>query len=118
MTCRRVLVVEDDADVCLMFTLALNAAGFAADGERDAERAMAVLGSYDALVTDYRLRSRFNGLDLARAYKAARPDGFVALASGMDRQPSEDVDAQFVKPINLEALVRTLRRLCRCREVA
>jgi two-component system OmpR family response regulator len=76
MPAKRILLVEDDADVRLMLETALRGEGYEVDPAATAARARASLDAarYDLVIADWRLPDG-NGLDIAdlRPTVAQRP---------------------------------------------
>ena len=109
----RVLIVDDEADICEVLQLVLRAAKYQADFVTSAQRALAVIAEYDLLVTDFRLGPPdVTGLDLARVYKRLRPDGHVILLTGYTDLVSPHVDLVLTKPIDIDRLLSVTKQAC------
>jgi signal transduction histidine kinase len=81
----RVLVVEDNADVRRVVVAQLDGLGYATVEADSAEAALAILDqgeAVDLLFSDIVMPGRLNGIELARAARAARPALKVLLTSG------------------------------------
>lgn len=116
----KVLLVEDDDELCGAVERRLRSSGFAVDAVatlRDAEVAVAV-GTYDCLVLD---RSVPGGdtIDLVAGLRAGDvtvPALFLTARDGVaDRVAGFEAggDDYLVKPFAMEELVARVRRLCR-----
>lgn len=118
---KRVLLFEDEPVTHQWLTEHLQAAGFdvvhgrEGFGQGTADR----LAEVDAVVTDV-LMPDYDGFDVLRQAKTVRPELPIVVISGFG--PSAEVDyvkmsemlgatAAFEKPIDIPALVETLRRL-------
>jgi PAS domain S-box-containing protein len=116
----RVLVVEDDAEVCASTLALLEAAGCRAEAVPDAETALARLDDgedFDLLFTDVVLPGTMNGGDLARAVKARRPGMRLLFTSGYTENAIVhhgrlDDGVEFIaKPYRRAELMRRLEKL-------
>lgn len=116
---RRVLVVDDEQDVCDLIQDALSEVGFISDCVHSDRSAYAALNSgraYAALVVDINLGPGTTGFDVARVARAADPAMPVLYVSG---QASEDSRSSFgvpgssflAKPFELDDLLEALKRL-------
>ncbi|MBN2171445.1 MAG: hypothetical protein JW819_09030 [Candidatus Krumholzibacteriota bacterium] len=97
---RRVLVVEDDADLLLMLAERLRAEGFRVEARVAAPDALPPPGAYLALVADLHLPGR-RGDALLAAWKEADPALVTVLLTGDGRAADRDwpgVDAVVIKP--------------------
>jgi two-component system response regulator HydG len=108
----RVLIVEDDLDSRELFVLALESAGFVAQGAADVAHARQMFGQLrpDALVADYRLPDG-TGNDVLELCADLRPQVCILL-TGFD---AVDVDAKgfdvvLTKPVGTEKLIETIRK--------
>ena len=98
---KSVLLVDDDVEVCELMTMMLSMNGIEIDVCLSASEAMLIIHEYSMLILDMDLGESLTGLDLARSYKAARPDGLVILVTGNHRNAStSDVDLCILKPIS------------------
>ena len=109
---RRVLLVDDDTDVCHVFSRALRERGFAVDTVGDGASAVArfLAGKFDAVVSDINLPG-LTGVELLRKVREYDLDVPVLLVTG---QPSLETAVQAVelgayrylqKPIDPDDLV-------------
>lgn len=82
-TTRRVLFVDDDADVLSMTCSLLELLNQRVDGAASPADALALLerNQYDVLITDYGLPG-MNGIELATKAKAAQPQLKIVIATG------------------------------------
>jgi two-component system NtrC family sensor kinase len=117
---RRVLVVEDDALVCMVTVEALEEAGFVVTAVGDGVEALAVLkregGTLDAIVTDVAMPGGVSGIEVAVQAGRSHPNLVVILTTGYaaDRVPAELMPARYAflpKPFSPEDLVRRLSGL-------
>ncbi|MFO1070939.1 MAG: ATP-binding protein [Geminicoccaceae bacterium] len=117
---RRVLVVEDDALVCMVTVEALEEAGFAVTAVGNGVEALAILqregGSLDALVTDVAMPGGVSGIEVAVQAGLSHPELVVILTTGYaaDRVPVERMPARYAflpKPFSPEDLVKRLSLL-------
>jgi DNA-binding response OmpR family regulator len=113
---RRVLVVEDNADVRHLLDLLLRMAGYIgriAEAADEARRAL-TLGAYDLVLLDVRLPDG-DGLEFCREVRASHPHVPVIVVSGDVRPHARDQAlaagaAHFVaKPFDPETLERVVR---------
>lgn len=113
-----ILVVDDEAQIVELISLALEQAGHRVTGITDPSRALAALGEsrHDILITDLGMPS-LSGWDLAREAKKAHPDIKVVLMTGWgaeyEGQDLTDryVDALLPKPFRLDAIHETVFHL-------
>jgi len=97
---RRVLVVEDDADLLLMLSERLRADGLRVEARAAAPEAPPAPGAYVAVVADLHLAGR-RGDALLAAWKAADPALITVLLTGDSQAADRDwpgVDAVVIKP--------------------
>lgn len=121
----RILVLDDDEHALAGLVEVLRDAGHQVTGATtyDAAKRLLILGSYDLLVADVRLRG-FNGLDLVRQSRQEWPDMGTIIITGYD-EPLMELEAGrygsqlFRKPIKvgpfLEAVSESLARVRRQR---
>jgi DNA-binding NtrC family response regulator len=113
----RVLVVDDDRELCAWIEAGLGAHGFATESRTDPAAALAALrdADVDVVVTDLNMRG-MHGLDLCERVVASRPDvpvlvitafGSLETAVGAIRAGAYDF---LTKPVELDALVVALER--------
>ena len=111
-----VLLVEDDLDNREIMGEVLALAGHAVHAVANGREALRALEerAVDVMVTDLSLPG-MNGLDLARAAKAAAPSVAVLLVTGwtepgdVERARGREVDEILLKPVNPEALTAAVR---------
>ncbi|HET6585661.1 MAG TPA: sigma-54 dependent transcriptional regulator [Nannocystaceae bacterium] len=122
---RRVLVVDDDAEMCAMVSRGLQSAGYATETCGSVAVALECLevGDFDAILTDLRM-PKASGLDLCRSVVANRPDipVIVLTAFGSMETAIEAIRAgayDFVtKPVELDSLRIAVRRAVEHRDLA
>jgi two-component system OmpR family response regulator len=116
----RVLVVEDEPELCRQLTEALEAAGYAVDRAGDGEEGH-FLGDtepYDAVVLDLGL-PKMDGLSVLKRWRANRRlmPVLVLTARGAWHERVEGIDAgaddYLGKPVRMEELLARLRALIR-----
>jgi len=114
---RRVLIVDDNAEACRALSKFLELSGFAVTVAVDGTSALAALGAGlppDFLLTDLMLPD-LDGLEVARRARELRPAPRIALITGWsmdDEAPgaASGIDWVFPKPLDVRALVETLKR--------
>jgi DNA-binding NtrC family response regulator len=113
----RILVVDDDRELCAWIETGLSAHGFSTESHTDPTAALAALrdADVDVVVTDLNMRG-MHGLDLCERVVASRPDvpvlvitafGSLETAVGAIRAGAYDF---LTKPVELDALVVALER--------
>ncbi|MGN6513328.1 MAG: response regulator [Lysobacteraceae bacterium] len=114
---RRILLVEDDADVQLVTIEALRHLGYVVLTADEGSAALDILkrdGDIDLLFTDVVMPKGMSGMDLLHEARRLRPDLKVLLASGYARGqlPALGKDADFIaKPYRIEDLQQRLAQL-------
>lgn len=97
---KSVLLVVNDMEACELMTMMLSMHDIQADNCLTASDAMLVIHDYPMVILDMELGASQTCFDLARSYKAARPDGLVVLVTGDHMSASTiDVDLRILKPI-------------------
>jgi CheY-like chemotaxis protein len=100
---RRVLIVEDDAEVRRIAVAFFDAAGATVQAVADAESAIAELqrgSNYDLLFSDITLGAGMNGIELGHAATAVAPSLPVLLTSGYSEYlTSESADKPQLWPV-------------------
>lgn len=107
---KRILVVDDEAPMCLYISMILSRDGYDVEIANSAAQALQKFesNSYDAVLTDF-IMDPTNGEDLARLIKLRRPRQPVVMVTGFPpRPPSVQVDATITKPFSTELLRDTL----------
>ncbi len=106
----RVLLVEDDAEVCAVMSKFLATLGCVAHSVPSAERALVVLDGgapFDLLLTDIALGAGMRGTALAREAQQRRPAMHVLLMSGFS---AELIEADRDSPSSWELLPKPCTR--------
>ena len=111
----RILVIDDEADVCESLSQLLRVNGHSVDSAQNGKGGMerALGGSYDAAIVDIGLPD-VSGFDVAKAIRAAGNDLFLIGLSGIDSAdlPRQATDAGFdayvAKPADADTLTRLL----------
>jgi CheY-like chemotaxis protein len=111
-----VLVAEDEVLIRLMIADALRSEGLTVIEASSGDEALSVLQSalpIQLLVTDIRMASELDGLELARAARVARPGLKLIVASSQQAgdEATNLADAFFIKPYALSALVERVKSL-------
>lgn len=111
-----VLVVEDNPILRFTLALELKQAGYRVREAGNADEAEALLKAgppADVIITDVEMPGAHDGLDLARAVRAKRPQTKVIVVSGT--APATGVvgvaDAFFGKPYDVERVILRVRAL-------
>jgi DNA-binding response OmpR family regulator len=110
----KLLYAEDEVLLRLMLADALCEAGFQVFEASDGEESISILKtmSVDVVVTDLRMATLTDGLELGRYVRAHCPGVSLVLASAQAPPIIDDVifDAFFVKPFAPEDLVAWIKR--------
>lgn len=104
----RILVVDDDEDVCELLRTGLEMAGFVVETELDGSQAVRRLhrDPVDLAIIDVRLPGAIDGLEIARRGKAQNPLLKVLFISGRTIPPWDREQDEFVtKPFQVRELV-------------
>ncbi len=113
----RILIIEDDQDMCEMLEADLCARGFTPSWETSGNDGISALGSniFDVILTDVNLPD-INGLELCRQFSANYPDipvvimtafGSMETAIAAIRAGAYDF---IIKPVDLDILALSLKR--------
>jgi CheY-like chemotaxis protein len=106
----RVLVVEDDPDQLEMRKLILDQAGYEVAGAQNATQAMELLAGCGLVVTDLRIPTSEDGLQLIE--EARRVAAKIVVLTGGEAEGALPVDAFLTKPCSSKKLLETIARLC------
>lgn len=117
-TGKRLLIVDDDADMRLSLKLALEMAGYAIEVAADGREALAIQKQRpaDVLITDI-FMPESDGFEVIDAVRRGFPQTRIVVVSGGARLAKReylldaalmDVDAVLPKPFDVETLLRTL----------
>src|SRR5262249_35365410 len=111
---RRVLIVDDDAEIATMLSRALLRRGFSIERIADATAAVARAGeaSFDAALLDLVMPGQ-DGMALARSLRAKLPELRIAILTGYKHSPLIDAAAKeriqvFMKPVVIQEVVAFL----------
>ncbi len=113
-----ILVVDDDADTRELLREVLSDEGYRVNTSGSGEEAMEVgkRESFDVIISDMRLGSSLNGLDVLRAYKTIQPESEVILitAFGSMETAIEAVKAgafdYISKPFKIDEVILQVQR--------
>lgn len=115
---KRVLVVEDSADIRRLVRMALEPEGFTIFETNNAERGLEAVRTLqpDVLLLDVMMPGRIDGLEMCRRVRAdpqtaaTRVVMLTALGSGRDRERGDEAgaDAYVVKPFSPLQLLQTI----------
>jgi DNA-binding response OmpR family regulator len=121
----RILLVDDDCDVCSLNAEVLVRAGYRVDTAENGTSGWKALQTnrYDALITDNTMPG-VTGLDLIKKLRSEDMTLSVILASGtvpaeeLNRCPWLQVDALLPKPYTIGELLRTVNQVLRPTQIA
>ncbi len=117
---QRILVAEDDHELCLINTMVLTCAGYAVDNAEDGTAAWEMLYAkhYDLLITDNHM-PRLPGIELLKKLRSARMELPVIMATGTvpTQELAENLWLQPVttveKPYTIDQLLDAVRAVLR-----
>ncbi len=122
---KRILIVDDQVDVCQVLCEYLNRSGFETEAALTGEEGLTRIrgGNFDLVITDIELSGEISGLDLTQAVKReGRSDVIVMTGYGGDYSYEEAVGRGasdfLVKPLRYEELLLRVKRVLRERELA
>jgi len=113
---KRILIVDDDPDICNSLAILLRIEGYCVDETIDSEEATDLIKKdrYDICLFDYKMQG-LNGMDLLKMTKAVNPTCLVFIISGMDideifsrEMPNNLVAGSISKPFDIEVLLHTI----------
>jgi CheY-like chemotaxis protein len=118
---RKILIVDDNADIRSFLKLALETAGYSVQAATNGEEALALQRKdpADILITDIFMPER-DGFELIDAMRSEFPHVKVVVISGGPKSPTRKylsdaalmgVEVTLQKPFDIETLVRTLESL-------
>ena len=113
---KKILVVEDEKTLCLLYEEELGRAGYAVTAVNDAEAAMEELRrtNFDLIITDIRMPGR-NGIELITQIMGLRKDIPIIINSAYQSYKEDFMtwaaDAYVVKSSSLEELKRKIKDL-------
>ena len=114
---RCLFVVEDDADLHLLFARVAEREGFRVDSAQSGDQALLALKKLgkrvDALLTDIRLPGHIDGWALGQEFTRLYPDASVIYVSGVEAdQAQRGPNSLFLqKPVHVLNLTAALRRI-------
>ena len=113
---KKILLVEDERPLCLLYEEELSREGYEVTAVTDAEAALAELGktSFDLIVTDIRMPGK-NGIDLITQIMGLRKDIPIIINSAYQSYKEDFMtwaaDAYVVKSSSLDELKSKIRQL-------
>lgn len=116
----RILVVDDDSDIRLLYTNALTQPGYHVDAAEDGAVGWEALqvNNYNLLITEHSL-PKLTGVELVRKLRAARMAVPVVMTAvrlptqELARDPSLQLAAVLSKPFYISELLETVRAVLR-----
>jgi len=115
----RVLVVDDDADVCESLKLALEVEGHVVATAQNGREALASRSPVDVLITDL-FMPEADGFETIQGFRKIHPKARIIVVSGGAKLTKADylsvaeafgVDVTLRKPVDPAELSRTIRKL-------
>ncbi|MCC6742328.1 MAG: sigma-54-dependent Fis family transcriptional regulator [Acidobacteria bacterium] len=117
MSAKRILVIDDDPETCEFLSEVFNDAGWTVETATNPDDATAKLdSSIDLIVSDVRLGTRVDGIELLKRFRVEHPRIPVILISGFGSletavESIREGAFDFIsKPFNVEEVVATARR--------
>ena len=113
---KKILVVEDEKTLCLLYEEELSKEGYDITAVTDAEAALAKLGeqSFDLIITDIRMPGK-NGIELITQIMGLRKDIPIIINSAYQSYKEDFMtwaaDAYVVKSASLDELKKQIRDL-------
>ena len=113
---RRILCVDDNADICEMLTLLLGSRGYGSTAAGTVEDALRLAGEgFDLFILD-KMEPRDTGLELCRELRRGNPDAPIIIYSAdvFERHHREAFEAgatAYVNKPDTETLVAAVRKL-------
>jgi DNA-binding response OmpR family regulator len=118
--CHRILVVDDDSDLRLLYADVLAPRGYHVDAAEDGAAGWEALqaNNYNLLITEHSL-PKLTGIELVRKLRAAHMAVPVVMAAGrlptpeLTRNPSLQLAAMLPKPFVVDELLDTVKKVLR-----
>lgn len=113
---KRILLVEDERTLCLLYEEELSREGYAVTAVTDAEDALAALkaGTFDLIITDIRMPGK-NGIELITEIMGLRKDIPIIINSAYQSYKEDFMtwaaDAYVVKSASLDELKAKIKGL-------
>jgi DNA-binding response OmpR family regulator len=113
---KKLLIVEDEKNLCLLYKEELTKAGYAVTAVMDADTALKKLGahSFDLIVTDIRMPKK-NGIELITQIMGLRKDIPIIINTAYQSYKHDFMtwaaDAYIVKSASLEELKAKIKEL-------
>lgn len=121
MTHRRILIVDDEADICLIIKFNLEQEGYEADVAHSAEEALRLeIGKYDLLLLDVMMEG-MSGFEMARRLKENPGTAKIPIIFVTAKDNEEDIlrgfdagsDDYISKPFSIKELVSRVNAVLR-----
>jgi two-component system, response regulator, stage 0 sporulation protein F len=113
---KKILLVEDERPLCLLYEEELSREGYAVTAVTDAEAALAELGktAFDLIITDIRMPGK-NGIELITQIMGLRKDIPIIINSAYQSYKEDFMtwaaDAYVVKSVSLDELKTKIKQL-------
>ena len=112
---KRILIVDDDPDICDSLAMLLRIEGYNVDETSDSRQAANFIEKdmYDVCLFDYKMKG-LNGMDLLKMTKNVNPECSVFIISGMDmgeycnREMNTSLAGSITKPFDIDALLQKI----------
>jgi len=112
---KRILIVDDDPDICDSLAMLLRIEGYNVDETSDSQQAANLIEKdiYDVCLFDYKMKG-LNGIDLLKRTKNVNPECSVFIVSGMDmdefynREINTGLAGSIRKPFDIDALLERI----------
>ncbi len=122
---QHILVVDEDRDLCQLYTEVLTGRGYCVDTVADGAAGWSALltAHYDLLITEHDL-PRMTGIELVRKLRTAHMTLPVVLAAGrvpagvLARNPWLQLAATLAKPFTIDVLLDTVKNVLRPTDVS
>ena len=119
MIAKKILIIEDDEDLCKLFVEALKYEGFSATSTPNPAKGIKLIrnGKYDTLLLDYKIPGT-NGIEIVKKIKAEKIKMKIIIVSGrpfLEKTLEEEglsgmVSGVIAKPIDYDELLKKLRQ--------
>ena len=112
---KKILIVDDDPDICNSLAVLLRVEGYCVDDTTDSGEAMVLIkkDTYDVCLFDYKIKG-MNGIDLLRMTKDVNPRCSVFIISGLNidelynKEIGINLAGSISKPFDIEELLQKI----------